>query len=561
MPSNISILTLVCALAASPMAHASKLPDGGEMHAGMQQFETRRIAGGHFVRTSDGLQPASVVITAPSGLVIDGGHFSTANPRDYTRNIEIARGRSIALYNKEKPVQSPGQPGALYNLYSPAEIASVFASGDQARIERAFTSSDAKGIPPAHLTEANALAALQAAKAIAAAREQLAWKLTSTHGNLQINGGTFDFRSVNRNVLAADTGKLIWNGGDLVSSGGGGDTALQGATGIDILNGSIRSSGTVDGRLTAIQYDDRRRLNRDRWTLGKYLAFFSDGDLNVGRRDQQAGPVIEVSDGMLKIGVIPRSEAAPAPSKPHHVNLYSGSVTLRGDRRSTLLMLERDFDVVANINGGTLNIVTSDELLRNRESPAMWNMKTVLESGTINLTNSELIGPDSAIRGGIVNMTGRSSFSSPAGTLTISGGTVNVSPRSFIGAIRGDSKAQSPYPTTQQDLAITGGALNFKVAAPAYGQQLKVGTDIGGIYAGDNNPAKSSHPVLTIAPSTEINIDTSALPKGTYTAPDFASVDAGDGRLHISAPIRLGGPDHSYSGTLDTTGLLTIVVH
>lgn len=186
------------------------------------------------------------------------------------------------------------------------------------------------------MTEADALAALQAANTIAGAPKQIAWKVISTHGNLEVNGGTFDVRSVKRIIITAETGKLIWNGGDLASSGGG-DTILQGAAGIDILGGSIKSSGTVEGKATAIQYDDRRRLNRDRWTLGTYLAFVSTGDINVGRRGQHPGPDIHLSDGMLKIG-----------------------------------------------------------------------------------------------------------------NLTISGGTINVREQSFIGAIRGDSQAQSPYPTTQQ---------------------------------------------------------------------------------------------------------------
>ena len=97
--------------------------------------------------------------------------------------------------------------------------------------------------------------------------------------------------------------------------------------------------------------------------------------------------------------------------------------------------------------------------------------------------------------------------------------------------------------------------------APAHGSELKVGTDIGGIYAGDNNPAKPSHPTLTIAPETVIKLDTSALKKGTYTAANFASVDEGDGSLHIAAPIQIGGPKLPYRATLDTSGLLTIMVN
>ncbi|MEO8778909.1 MAG: hypothetical protein ABI389_09590 [Rhodanobacter sp.] len=561
MPFNVSILTLSLTLALNSVAQTSTLPNGGETGAGTHRLEATRVDGGNFVRASDGIQAATVLITGQHGLVIDGGKFSTARPQDYTRGIELARGKSISLYNKEKPTQQTGQPGEVYKLYTPAEIKSIFASGDLSRIDKAFTSSDANGVLPEHLTEANALAALQAANAIAAARKQTAWKLSSTQGNVEVNGGTFDFQSVNQNIIAANNGKLIWNGGRLTSSGGGGDTVLQGTTGIEVLAGSIKSSGTVAGNLTPIQYDDRHRLNRDRWTLGKYLAFFSNGNINVGRRDQSSGPDIHLSDGMLMIGVVPAAQATPGSPAPHHFNLYSGSVTLQGDYRSTLLLIQRTFDVAALIDGGTLNIVTNDRLLRDRESPAMWNMKTVLKAGTINLTNGEVIGPDSAIHGGTLNMTGRSSFSSPMGSLTISGGTINVGTHSFIGAIRGDSKTQSPYPTSQQDLTISGATLKFKVAAPEQGRELKVGTDIGGIYAGDNNPAKASHPTLSIASDTVIKLDTSALTKGTYTAANFASVDAGDGTLHIATPIPIGGATFSYSGTLDSHGALTIFVH
>lgn len=561
MPCNVSLLTLSLALVIGTAAHASEPPKGGEMRAGMHQFEAGHITRGHFVRTSDGVEAATVTITGKNGLIIDDVDFSTAKPHDYTHGIELERGKSISLYNKEKPMQRPGVPGTRYNLYTAAEIKGIFASDNRARIDKAFTSSDANDVPPEHLTEANAVAALQAANAIADAREQVAWKLISTHGNVEVNGGTFDFQSVNQNIISAATGKLIWNGGNLVSSGGGGDTTLQGTAGIDILAGGIKSIGTVDGKPTAVQYDDRHRLNRDRWTLGKYLAFVTDGDINVGRAGQP-GPIIKVLDGMLKIGVVPGVQTADASPHTHHFNLNSGSVTLQGSYRSTLLALERTYDVVATIKGGTLSIITGEKLERTpAESPSMWNMKTTLEGGTINLDNGELIGPNSAIRGGTVNMTARSSFSSPTGSLTISGGTINIAKQSFIGAIRGDSKAQSPYPTSQHDLVITGGTLSFKVAAPAHGRQLTVGTDIGGIYAGDNDATKASHPTLTIAQGTVIKLETSALKKGTYTAAHFASVDAGDGSLHITAQVQLGGPKMSYSGTLDTNGLLTFMVH
>jgi len=481
------LLTLSLAFAVNSVAHASDLPRGGEIGAGTHRFAAQRIAGGDFVRLSDGLEATTIVITGQNGLVIDGGNFSTAVPLDYTHGIELARGKNISLYNKEKPIQSPDGSGVVFNLYTAAEITEIFAGGDQARIRHAFTSADANHVPPEGLTEAAALAALQAANAIADARRRTAWQLTSESGDLVVNGGTFNFQSVNKNIIAAEAGKLIWNGGKLAASGGGGDTVLHGATGIDILGGSIMSSGTFDGAPAAVQYDARQRLNRDRWTLGKYLSFVTGGDINVGRAGQRTGPVIHMSDGMLMIGAAPAARGTGTPPVTHHFNINSGSVTLEGDNRSTLLALAPNFDLVTVINGGALNIVNSEHLTRTpTESPSMWNMKTVLERGTINLTNGQIIGPDSAVHGGVVNMTGRSSFNSPAGSLTISGGTINVGENSFVGAIRGDSKAQSPYPTVQQNLTITGGTLNFKVSAPTDGHRLNVGTNIGGIYAGDN---------------------------------------------------------------------------
>lgn len=102
--------------------------------------------------------------------------------------------------------------------------------------------------------------------------------------------------------------------------------------------------------------------------------------------------------------------------------------------------------------------------------------------------------------------------------------------------------------------------MNFKVAAPRHGHRLSVDIDIGGIYAGDNDKTRTSHPMLTIAPGTVINLDTSTLRKGEYSATAFASVDEGDGTMHIVAPIHLGGPHQPYTGTLDTNGGLTIVV-
>lgn len=96
---NVSILSVSLALAGSWIAPASELPAGSELRAGTHHFEAIRIAGGDFVRMPDGMEPATVVITGQNGLIVDGGRFRTAKPRDYTRGIKLARGKSISLYN------------------------------------------------------------------------------------------------------------------------------------------------------------------------------------------------------------------------------------------------------------------------------------------------------------------------------------------------------------------------------------------------------------------------------------------------------------------------------
>ncbi len=565
MTLHVSVLAIAWALAVPVPASASALQDGGQFGTGVHEWTATRITGGDFVRTADGVDAARVEITGHAGLVIDGGRFRTLQPVDFTQGIELARGRSLSLYNKVAPVDgtagaAAGRADRGFNLYTEGEVRELFASGNQERIGQAFTSADAKRSPPV-ITEAAVLAALRAANGVARARNQVAWQLIASSGNLVVNGGDFDFHSANQNLVQALAGRLVWNGGTLESKGGGGETVLQGSTGIEILGGSIHSLGAIDGTPTPIQYDDRRRLDRDRWTLGKYLALITNGDINIGRSGQPGGPDLRVSDGMLRIAATtPPDQANPAKA-PQRINLLAGAITLEGKHRSTLLSLERGFDIETVINGGTLNVST-DRALVNKpaESASLWNMRTVLEDGTINLDNSQIIGKDNVIKGGVVNLAGRSAFYGPSGTFAVSGGTINLGPESFVGAIRGDSKARSPYPTAQHDLTITGGTLNFRVAAPASGQALVVGTHIGGIYAGDNDASRQSQPTLTIGPGVAINIDTSALQPGQYTVADFVSVDAGDGTLAIAAPIQLGGSADRYTGTLATDGRLTLKV-
>lgn len=572
MTPRISVLALSLALGSSPAAAASSadtdthvaLPDGGQFGPGMHRFSASRIGGGDFVRTADGVDPATVEISGHDGLVIDGGTFRTAHPVDLTRGVVMDRGKSIALYNKAQPdpaAAAGGPPGGGYRLYTAAEVREIFASGDPARIRAAFTSADAKGVAPEPLTEAAVLAALSAANAVNLARTKTTWRLAADNGDVVVNGGRFDFHSVNRQSIEAGAGTLVWNAGDLISQGGGFETTLQGTAGIELLGGTLISSGLVDGVATTIQYDPRQRLDRDRWTRGKSLALVTDGDIDIGRAGQP-GPEIRVTDGMLKIGEgSNRTGSADTAAGPRLVNLYSGSLTLQGEHRSTLLMLERGFDVVTMVRGGTLNIVSAQSLIDTpTDNASMWNMRTVLEDGTINLDNGQLIGPDSAINGGVVNLIGSSAIYSPIGALTISAGTVNVGPQSFIGAIKGDSKARSPYPTAQQDLVISGGTLNFRVVAPQAGQPLVVGTHIGGIFAGDNNPARRSGPTLSIGTDTRINVDASALPAGEYRVADFASVEAGDGTLAIATAVPVHDSAGAVIGMLDTDGEMTLQV-
>ena len=562
----LSASTLAAAGPAEAVTGAAKLPSSGRFGAGTHQLETAIIPGGEFIRTTDGVQSASVEISGSDGLVIDGGRFRTAQPVDLARGVELGRGKSISLYNKVHPgsigaAASGAPPGGGYLLYTAAQVREIFASGDAERISTAFTSADANGLAPELLTEASVLAALSAANDVLRARTQTAWQLTADSGDLVVNGGVFDFHSVNQNRIEASKGKLVWNAGRLTSQGGGGETTLQGTAGVDLLGGSIHSAGAVGSKVSPIYYDPRQRLDRDRWTLGKYLALVTDGDLNIGRVGRK-GPDIQVSDGMLQIGQASKPGADPSTkSVIQHVNLRSGSVSLRGEHRSTLLALERGFDVVTIISGGTLSVSSAQSLIDTpNESPSMWNMQTVLEDGTINLDNGQLVGTDNTVKGGVVNLAGLSALYSPTGTLTVSGGTFNVGPQSFIGAIKGDSKARSPYPSAQQDVVINAGILNFRAIAPKAGEALIVGTHIGGIFAGDNNPAKQSRPTMTIDERTRINVDTGALATGQYRIAGFASVEDGDGTLVIAAPIPVHDTKGKVIGSLDTDGNLSLRV-
>lgn len=557
----IPCLALAMLLPALPLAAQPASPFAAGQHA----LQMTRIDGGNFVRGADGAQPATVQITGQGGLLVNAGRFSTAQPAELSRGVELARGKSIALYNKT-PVATAAQGGVAgppeHALYTEAEVRAIFASGDAQRIDQAFTSADANGVAPQPLSEAAVLAALRAAQQLAQARELTGWHLASADGDVRIHGGQFDFHSPNQNVIAAPAGTLFWNGGQLQASGGGGDTVLLGAQGIVLTGGRIASHGSQPGTVWPVQYDPRRRLDRDRWTLGKYLALVTDGDITLGQPGQPGGSALQLTDGMLKIGAASASPPqAAAGGAGRQLRLYGGSISLEGNHRSTLLAMEAGFGMQALIDGGTLSVRSSPALVGSPlESPSMWNMSTVLESGVVILDNAHLVGAGSAIHGGQLTLSGQSAIYGGAGELSISGGRIEVSPQSFIGAIRGDSRARSPYPSSQHNLRLDGGTLHFQLLAPAPGQPLQVGTHIGGIHAGDNHPARQSQPVLHIGPGVRIELDTAALAPGSYTVAGFASVPEGDGVLDIPTPLPLGSADGRYHGELHSDGRLTLVV-
>lgn len=559
-PSVIPCLALGVLLPAlSPAA-----PPASHFAAGTHALQMTRIDGGNFVRDADGAQPATVEISGQGGLLVTGGRFSTEQPAELTQGVELARGKSIALYNKSAVAAAQGGAAGRpeHVLYTEAEVRAIFASGNAQRISEAFTSADAHGVAPQPLSEAAVLAALRAAQQLAQARELTGWRLASADGDVHIQGGQFDFHSPNQNVMAAPAGTLLWDGGQLQASGGGGDTVLLGAQGIALTGGRIASLGSQPGGSWAVQYDPRRRLDRDRWTLGKYLALVTDGDITIGQPGQPGGSDLQLTDGMLKISAVSaRPPQAAAGGAGPQLRLYGGAIRLEGIHRSTLLAMEAGFGMRALIDGGTLSVRSSPSLVGSPlESPSMWNMSTVLKSGVVSLDNAHLVGAGSAILGGQLHLSGQSAIYGGAGELSISGGRIEVSPQSFIGAIRGDSRARSPYPSSQHNLLLDGGTLHFQVLAPAPGQPLQVGTHIGGIHAGDNQPARQSQPRLRIGPAVRIELDTAALAPGRYTVTDFASVQEGDGVLDIAAPLPLGSADGRYHGVLHTDGRLTLVV-
>lgn len=470
------------------------------------------ISGGDFVRKADGVNSVTasfassgqtgVTADASGDINISGGTFRTEKPVNYTAGVELGRDDNIRLYNANDVVDG------LYQLHTDESVEAIFATGDEAKIKEAFAPAHNPDYLP---TKEEVLTALHAAQNIKVAMTQKAWDFAAA-GDLNVTGGTFDFNTVNQSSMSAQ-GTLNWDGGTLIAQGGGGSTTLEGKEGIVIKSGTIRSLGYTEDGPSALQYDYRGRLDRDRWTLGKYLVLKTDGDIIIGEKGT-AGPDVYYSEGMLQF-----AKSSSESKDPGTLYLNSGTLTLDGQYRSTLT----SGNMNSVIDGGTLNIITGDAINRNGlDSASMWTLPLVMKSGELNLYNAQTYATVVNIEGGTVNMAGDSALTSNTGDLNITGGTINVGERSYIGAIKGDSLEYSPYVTATGNIDINNAALNFSVAQPAEGTILAVGTDIGGIY---NTVAGTD---ITIGDGTTISFtNAAALDEGTYTAEGFVESEAG----------------------------------
>ena len=469
------------------------------------------ISGGDFVRKADGVNSvtASFASSGQTGVTADtsgdinisGGTFRTENPVNYAAGVEIARDDNIRLYDANNEVNG------VYQLHTDESVEAVFATGDEAKIKEAFAPAHDPDYLP---TKEEVLTALHAAENIKVAVNQKAWDFSAA-GDLNVTGGTFDFNTSNQSSMSAQ-GTLNWDGGTLIAQGGGGATTLEGKEGIIIKSGTIRSIGYTEDGPSALQYDNRGRLNRDRWTLGKYLNFKTDGDIIIGEKGT-AGPEIYYSEGMIGFA------SSTAKAAPGTLYLNSGTLTLDGQYRSTLTSGSMN----SVIDGGTLNIITSDAINRNGlDSASMWTLPLVMKSGALNLYNAQTYATVVDIEGGTVTMEGDSALTSNTGTLNITGGTINVGERSYIGAIKGDSLEYSPYVTATGAINIDNAALNFAVTQPASGTALAVGSNIGGIY----NTIDGTD--ITIGSGTKFSFEDAALlDAGTYVAEGFVESAAG----------------------------------
>ena len=534
-----------------------------------------KIEGGSFVREKDGAEGVEVKIQNTGDISISAGSFSTLNPANYQQGVETGRGLSIGLYN-------PVKVNDKYVLFTDDDIEAIFkeAETNPKILAEKFATSD--GYTAEDLTindKEKVLAALHAAKNLSAAQSKVGLEIHAG-GDLNISGGTFDLHSANMTKLTADD-TLTWNGATLVSQGGGGAVELSGKTAINIESGSISSLGSVNGIAQAYGFDARGDIKRNRWTLGKYLAFRSNGDITIGS-EAGTGPDIYVRDGMLAFETVD-VPIIDQTSKIGKVNIKGGSITLHGVTRSTLTSAW-DYTIrslsEAEMTGGELNIITEDALYADAgENVSMWTLALDMKGGVANLTNSQLNSTATYSQNAVVNLNGYSSLS---GSVTINNGAqINLSENSAIGWIVGDNKGYASNATT---IDINGGTLNFNVTTPTDGKTLKIGENIAGIHSNSSyTPAKNGQPekalaaTVTLSNQAQYNFNVGALSAGTYTVDGFVTAkdlnykDSANKDQHLEGSVSLEGEITTnklfYTATItqkpgDThTADLTIVVN
>lgn len=555
----------VLAAAVSVQAAAPDYSNGGSF-AESTVIETGRIDGGSFVREKDGLEGISVEIVGEKGLTITGGSFSTAQTSNIIRdnNLEIKRGYNIGLVKKkladgsDAPILGYDDEGkALYGYYTKDDIEAIFKTGDEKLIKEAFWSSDSDKLTEAEQaaipvpTLEEVLAALNAKDSLTTIASKTAWKIHAKQGDLVVKGGQFTFNTPNATTISADAGTLVWDGGVLEKTQGAGNLTLKAQDGIEIKSGTIHVYGSDEEGPFAKTYDDRQRQDRDRWTFGQYLMLYSGTNgLTIGETGT-AGPDIYFSEGMIMA------------MSPAGITMNSGRFVVEGEYRSTLLTGAGSL----TMNGGEFVVSTSDTLNRNGiDSSSMNTLALQMNGGTATYYNAQQF-TGASVKGGTINLLGTSAFTGgvqgdpeTAGAISISGGTVNVSTGSFIGAIKGDSKEYSPYVTNQGDITITGGTLNFDVSAPAEGNKLVVGyngkdmsvlPNIGGIYS------TTSTGTISIT-GGEFNFNTGALAAGEYTAEGF--IEAVSGNLSIADSVA-SIDNVFYSAKIADNGDLTLTVN
>lgn len=465
---------------------------------------TGDISGGSYTRQVDGINGELMTIKGNDGgdLNISGGSFSTAAPQIYTDGVVTVRDDNIRLYNPN----SLNPDTRLYSLHTPESVAEAYANGQEAIFAPANN-------PTAIPTQEEVLKALEAANNIAKSATVQGWRF-SADGNINVTGGTFNL--VTTNLATISAGKTLnWKNASLVAGGGGGALTISAPDGINIESGSIRSEGSTADGPYAQKYDNRGRLDRDRWTLGNYLYLQTDGDITIGQKGSSTGPEVYVSDGMLFFTGVNNQTATG--------NLYlnSGSLTLDGQYRSTLNTGSMAQTI---IDGGTLNVITADRINRNGvDSASMYLGATTLNSGTINLYNGQM-GGAVTMNGGVINAMGDSAINASAGTVAINAGTVNLGERAFIGAIKGDSLAISPYVTSTNSVIIGQDAVINLTLGQSEDGTYTAGQNIGGIYTIDEANVTS----INIADGATFNINNPYdAGVGVKEIKDFATAENG----------------------------------